>query len=236
VSLQIDITFLLEGPFNGLLMNTNLNANGSIPLSQPYNTAPWNYTGTEAVAAIPTNDVVDWVLIELRDAPTAASATQATTIARQALFVLNNGTVTALDGTSVPQFSVTPVHQLFAVVWHRNHIAIMSATGLTQTAGVYTYDFTSGVGQAYGSNNAHKQITPGLWGMIGGDGNGDEQINNLDKNDVWAPQAGLSGYFRGDFNLDNQVNNTDKNDVWNPNTGLGGQVPDNFPGPGSGIE
>ncbi|MBN1339100.1 MAG: hypothetical protein JXA03_07245 [Bacteroidales bacterium] len=226
VSLKLDLTMFMEGPFNGADMNTNLNTSGSIPLSQPYNTAPWNYSGTEAVAAIPSSNVVDWVLIELRDAPTASSATQATRIARQALFVLKNGTVTSLDGSSVAQFSVNPVNQLFAVVWHRNHVAIMSATRLTQTAGVFTYDFTSGVGQAYGANNAHKQVAPGIWGMIGGDGNGDEQINNLDKNDVWAFQAGFSGYFSGDFNLDNQVNNNDKNDVWNPNTGLGGQVPD----------
>lgn len=226
VSLKLDLTMFMEGPFNGADMNTNLNTSGSIPLSQPYNSSPWNYSGTEAVASIPNSNVVDWVLIELRDAPTASSATQATRIARQALFVLKDGTVTALDGSSIPQFSVTPVYQVFAVVWHRNHVAIMSATGITQSGGVYTYNFSSAVGQVYGANNAHKQIGTGIWGMIGGDGNGDEQINNLDKNDVWALQAGFSGYYSGDFNLDNQVNNNDKNDVWNPNTGLGGQVPD----------
>ncbi|MCD4734485.1 MAG: hypothetical protein K8R53_00450, partial [Bacteroidales bacterium] len=72
---------------------------------------------------------------------------------------------------------------------------------------------------------AHKEIGTGIWGMIGADGNADSQINNADKLDVWAVQAGSGGYQNGDFNLDAQVNNSDKNDVWIPNTGLGGQVP-----------
>ncbi|MEZ5198088.1 MAG: hypothetical protein R2764_17370 [Bacteroidales bacterium] len=48
-----------------------LNAKNYIPLAQPYNTYPWNYNGDEAVTEIPTESVVDWVLVELRDAPNA---------------------------------------------------------------------------------------------------------------------------------------------------------------------
>ena len=63
-----DLTILLEGPFNGIDMNTTFNDNGILPLNQPYNTAPWYYPGTESVASIPNPDIVDWVLVELRDA------------------------------------------------------------------------------------------------------------------------------------------------------------------------
>lgn len=226
VSLVVDLSLFLEGPYSGPLMSTNLNMAGNIPLSQPYNTAPWFYTGTEAVAAMPNSSVVDWILIELRDAPDAVSATSATMIARKALFILSDGTVTDLDGASVPQFSATVSNNLFTVVWHRNHIGIMSANALVQSGGVYTYDFSAGMGQVYGAQLAHKEIATGVWGMIGGDADADEQINNIDKNDYWAVQAGLAGYLAGDFNMDNQVNNSDKIDVWNQNTGLGGQVPD----------
>ncbi len=48
-------------------MNTSINDRGSIPLSQPYNTPPWNYTGDESVISIPNADVVDWLLLELRE-------------------------------------------------------------------------------------------------------------------------------------------------------------------------
>ncbi|MBN1340149.1 MAG: VCBS repeat-containing protein, partial [Bacteroidales bacterium] len=223
--IQLDLTVLLEGPFNGSEMNTMLNSGGQLPLSQPYNTGPWNYTGTEAVAAIPNADVVDWILIELRDAPDAASAGSAAVVARQAGFLRKDGTITSADGFSLPLFTYFPVNSLFAVVWHRNSIGVMSAIPLTETGGVYAYDFTTGASQAYGGTLGHKEIAPGAWGMIAADGNADNQVNNGDKNDVWAPQAGTGGYTSGDFNLDAQVNNGDKNDVWVPNTGLGGQVP-----------
>ena len=57
----------LEGPYSGIQMNSNLNSSGYIPLSQPFNQLPWNFTGTESVTSIPNADIVDWVLIELRE-------------------------------------------------------------------------------------------------------------------------------------------------------------------------
>ncbi|MBN1340882.1 MAG: hypothetical protein JXA03_16260 [Bacteroidales bacterium] len=222
---SLDVKAFLEGPFTGTEMYGILNTYGYLPLSQPYNQPPWNYAGTEAVAAIPNADVVDWILVELRDAPDAASAGSAAMVARQAAFLLNDGSVVTLDGYSLPIFTCSPVNSLFAVIWHRNHLGIMSANPLLESGGIYSYDFTTGSGQVYGGGNAHKQLAPGIWGMIGADGNTDGQINNSDKIDVWSPQAGLNGYHSGDFNLDAQVNNTDKNELWTPNTGLGGQVP-----------
>ncbi|MBN1281150.1 MAG: hypothetical protein JXA00_05830, partial [Candidatus Thermoplasmatota archaeon] len=64
-----------------------------------------------------------------------------------------------------------------------------------------------------------------VWGMVGGDGNADSQVNNGDKNDIWSTQAGTSGYRAGDFDLNGQVQNQDKNNIWAPNTGWGSQVP-----------
>jgi endoglucanase len=48
----------LEGLLNGSLMRTDLRTKNLIPLQQPFNVAPWNYMGTEAVVNIPT-DVSD---------------------------------------------------------------------------------------------------------------------------------------------------------------------------------
>ncbi|MBN2174518.1 MAG: hypothetical protein JW731_10310, partial [Bacteroidales bacterium] len=67
VRITMDLQVFLEGPYNGSGMDTWLNDASKIPLTQPYNTSPWNYGGGESVAAIPSN-VVDWILIELRDA------------------------------------------------------------------------------------------------------------------------------------------------------------------------
>ncbi len=45
----VDLQVMLEGPFIGSGMNTNLTLD-EFPLSQPYSGSPWNYPGTENVA------------------------------------------------------------------------------------------------------------------------------------------------------------------------------------------
>ena len=223
-SYSLDIKVFLEGPFDVSSMNPMLIT--YMPLSQPYNTLPWNYQGSESVTSIPNSFVIDWILVELRDAPDASLATGATMIARKAGFVLQDGSMVDTDGSSDLAFTESVATNLFVVIWHRNHLGVMSAYPLVESGGVYSYDFTTGATQVYGSNNAHKEVGPGIWGMVGADGNADSQINNGDKLDVWAVEAGGSGYKAGDFNMDSQVNNGDKNDIWVPNTGLGGQVPE----------
>ncbi len=221
--INLDITVYLEGPFNGSVMNALPIT--FIPFSQPYNITPWNYNGSESVGAIPNANVVDWVLVELRDAADAASATFATMMDRQAAFLLSNGKVVGLDGASTLQFTNSLTQQLFVVIWHRNHLGVMSASFLTESGGTYSYDFSTGASQAYGSTGAHKQIGSGVWGMTGGDGNCDGTINTTDKIPIWEMKAGKQGYFGSDYNFDAQVDNKDKNDIWILNEGAGCQVP-----------
>lgn len=220
----LDVTALLEGPYNGATMTPFLNAGGYLPLAQPYNVAPWNYAGAENVGAIPNVNVIDWVLIELRDATSAANATGATAIARQAAFVLNDGRVVSMDGASDLFFSNTINNLLFVVVWHRNHLGVMSANALVNVGGTYSYDFTTAAGQAYGAD-AHKLLAGGKYGMYGADGNADKAVTILDKTAVWLPNAGTRGYKAGDFNMNGHVNNPDKNNVWVPDNGKTSKVP-----------
>jgi serine protease AprX len=220
---QVDLNVLLQGPYNGSAMVPGLT--GLLPLAQPYNVAPWNYTGNESVVAIPNANVVDWILMELRDAASAAQATNGTVVGRQAAFILNNGKVVGLDGASVLRFETPIFNNLFAVVYHRNHISVMSAVGLTKTLGIYTYNFSTGSGQAYGGTSAHKQIAPGVWGMFGGDGTKDGTIGLTDESPTWEVTSGTKGYLGTDYNLDSQSNNKDKDNIWAPNMGTGTQVP-----------
>lgn len=220
--IDFDLTVFLEGPFNGTDMNTGMNPD-DIPLAQPYNSAPWNYTGTETVASIPNTDIVDWVLIELRDATDAPSATSATMIAQQAAFILNDGQIVGLDGSSILSFDYSITHSMFVVIWHRNHLGIMSAHPVLKSEGVYNYNFTNPVGQAYGTN-AQKYLD-GIYGLFSSDANADGEIDETDKI-FWETSAGKAGYFPEDFNLDGQVNNPDKNELWDPNEGKGSQVPE----------
>ncbi|MBN3035330.1 MAG: hypothetical protein JW861_07065, partial [Bacteroidales bacterium] len=225
--LDVNIRVFLEGPFLGSQMSTALNTNNLIPLNQPYDMPPWDYMGTESVPAMPNADVVDWILIELRETPGGpGTATGSTVIYRKAVLLKKDGYLTELDGASALSFPVSFDQNIFVVVYHRNHLAVMSAVPVTPNSGSYSYDFSLGSGQVYGGTLGYKEIGNGYWGLVGGDGNADSQVNNLDKVDVWSPVAGTSGYLAGDFSLDGQANNADKNDIWAPNTGLGGQVPE----------
>ncbi len=225
--INTNLKVYLEGPYDSTNMNTCLNSEGLIPLSQPFSIEPWNYYGTENVDSIPNAEVVDWVLVELRDAVDASLATSETMIAQQAAFLLNNGSIVGLDGSSILSFNHTIIQSLFLVVWHRNHLGIMSANPVLESGGIFTYDFSTDEGQVYSGANGHKEIGTGVWGMISGDANTDGQIDESDKDAVWALQAGNSEFLAGDFTMESQVNNNDKNDIWLLNNGRGTQTPDN---------
>jgi len=225
VGIDLDVLVYLEGPYSGTEMNTDLNTAGEIPLNQPYNTLPWNYPGTETVGAIPNTDVVDWVVVELRDAVDATSATLATRIARQAAFILKDGTVVGTDGTSSLIFNNAISDGLFVLIWHRNHLGIMSSIAIAGSGGQYSYNFSTTLSQAHGGGDGYKQIATGVYGVPGGDSDADGFIDASDKTD-WENSVGTYGYVATDFCMDQQVNNQDKNDVWVENTSLESQVPD----------
>jgi hypothetical protein len=229
---MVDLKAYIQGPYNvGTgLMNTTIN--GVLPLAHPFHPAlpyfgnpnpDWYYAGAEAVAAIPNANIVDWILLELRDAPSAATATSATMVARKACFLLRNGKVVDLDGASAVNFSVPITQGLYVVLWQRNHLGIMSSVALTKVGTTYSYNFSTAAGQAYLSGQ--KLLTAGVYGMYSGDGNGDGQVGNPDKLDVWTIQSGSAGYKEGDFNLSGQVDNVDKVEFWKPNSGTGSQIP-----------
>lgn len=223
--LTLNLTAMLEGPYIAGEMQTALNSLGFLPLNQPFNTAPWNYLGAENVAAIPSTNVVDWVLVELRDAASAATATTATRIARQAAFILSDGTIVGMDGISMLQFDASISQQLFVIVYHRNHLGVLSANPLTQVAGVYSYNFTSGAGQGFGTNS-QKQLFESIYGMFSGDVNGNGVIETDDFTPAWISDAGETGMSPFDLNLDGEINNIDKDSYWIPNIGQGVSIPE----------
>ncbi len=222
--IQLSLKVYLEGPFNGSQMETTLNAKNLIPLVQPYSGSPWNYPGDEEVLSIPGINVVDWILVELRDAVDAASATSGTIIASKAAFVEKDGTVIGIDGSNLLNFPVSISNNLFVVIWHRDHLGILSDNPLTGLSGVYSYDYTTSDSQVYGNAAGYKEVAPGIWGMVGGDANADGTIDDFDKDDHWDLQAGDQGYISSDYSLDSEVDNNDKNDIWLPNSGTGTQV------------
>ena len=222
---ELELNVLLEGAYNGTNMNTALSQFSEFPLSQPYNESPWNYYGSESVTVLPNMNIVDWLLIELRDATDAGSANAASVIEHKAAFLLEDGSVVDIDGISNLQFDDGSVinQQLFVVIWHRNHLGILSADALTSNSGVYSYNFHSSVNPAY--NNGQKELNSGIWGMISGDIDALGSVDVTDITGYWNQEAGTQGYNAADLNLDTEINNLDKDDYWLPNLGESSQVP-----------
>jgi len=225
-TLNLDLTLFLEGAFNGNNMTTNLNDLGLLPIAQPYNAPPWNYPGSESVDDFNLfPDVVDWILVELRDTTDANSAILATRMSRQAGFLMKDGSIIDTEGNNL-KFSNDVNDNLFVLIWHRNHLGIMSASELTLVDGVLPYDFSLDKFQVHGEDLGYKQIGSGVWGMVTGDGNSDGNVNTGDKINSWNIEAGLNDYLNTDFDMNGQTNNIDKNDIWLLNIGKQSQVPE----------
>jgi len=164
-------------------------------------------------------------LVELRETTgNASTATAGTKIGQQAAFILKTGDIVGLDGFSPLRFDLSITNNLFVVIWHRNHIGVISANPVVESGGIYNYNFT-GAGQSNGIESQN-ELNTGVWGMISGDVNANGSIETNDKTGLWESEAGQSGFAESDLNLDGQTNNKDKDDYWLPNLGKGTSVPD----------
>lgn len=206
-----NIKAYLEGPFNGAGMNAFLGPFDLLPLSQPYGVEPFNYLGTESVSAIPNTNVVDWVLLEIRETTgDVESATAATTVARQAAFILDDGRIVDLDGESEILIPTSFEDNVYVVVYHRNHIKVMSANALTIIGDAYTYDFTDDIAKAYGSFQKDLSgIGDGPFVMYSGDIDNDGEIFSNDVTLLLNEYPSSGFYSFSDLDLDGEVFSSD---------------------------
>ena len=219
-SRSLAMKVFLEGPYDASANEMKTSLHNFIPLNQPFSGSPWNYSGSESVTAVPV-DIVDWVLVDLRDAASPSLAIPSTSKAVRACFLRKDGTIVSLDGVSSPEFNNVAVNNLYLVTRHRNHLAIMSSAGMTPAGNSYSYDFSTAVTQAYGGNTGYKQIdnSPIRFGMVGGDIVNDGQIALTDFTS-WATNGGMTGvYHAADADLDGQVALTDFT-LWATNGGV----------------
>lgn len=212
----MNATVLLRGPWNGTNMNTSLNSGGIIPLSQPYNTTPFNYTGTESVGAIPNAAVVDWVLVEFRKPLSGlpADAASGTITGRKAGFLLNTGAIVETDGVTPLGVDLAKQGAGFMVVRHRNHLGVMSVSLPSNASGIYTNDFrllANSYKAAGASSDPVVLLAGGLhYGLWAGDANKSGVVNGTDISAIKnAIAASATGYVLTDVNTSNSVNGTD---------------------------
>lgn len=206
----------LQGPFvsSTTSMHTQLrDADYTDQRTSPYAQDPISY-GRQ----LPSN-VVDWVLLQLRSTATGAA------IASKSCFLRTDGRIVFPDSTAsndVP-FDVS-AGNYYIVVRHRNHLGVMSASAvaLGSAANTTLYDFTTGQGQAYGTN---PMIGVGTsYALYAADSNGDGRINATDAT-IWFAVNGSLLFSGADINLDSRINATDFVFFWFSNNGQISQIP-----------
>jgi hypothetical protein len=218
-NIKVNSKIYLQGPFITNSMSTSLTQSSLLPSSQPYNSPPWNYNGNENFNPGSNPTIVDWVLVELRNASNPIQV-----VTRRAALLKNNGLILETNGTEGVTFNNNNSGSYYIAIYHRNHLAIMSASPVSLSSNSTLYDFTTAMNKAYGQNPM-VQLGAGKYGMYATDGNADGVVNTFDRDNVWLIQNGNMGYLEGDFNMNSGVTVHDVNQLWNLNNGKMTQVP-----------
>ncbi|HMQ74943.1 MAG TPA: hypothetical protein PKE21_11740, partial [Flavobacteriales bacterium] len=158
----VSVRAMLEGPYTSTtgLMNDALRNLGTFPLVDPYPGLGYTHVGggndaaiDPAVLTITGNDaIVDWVLLELRDANTPA-----TVVSSRSALIQRDGDVVEPDGVSPVRFPM-PTGSYHLAVRHRNHLGCMTAGQLALGPGSTTVDLTTLTTPTFGTN-ARKSIS-----------------------------------------------------------------------------
>lgn len=225
-------SLLLEGamaPYGGGMIPYL--ANGDLlPETQPYDVAPYNYSGTETLAAydnvyISQGGFVDWVLVEVREGtPNLSGSKGTTTVATKAALLASTGQLYGPDGSRGIYFDDldTDANYHFCIR-HRNHLDVLTATA--STAPVMAYDFSQSVDQAFGI--AQQKIYGSQAVLHAGDFSQDGIIQTTDY-DLWAAEPAQNQvYVPTDANIDGVVQATDY-DLWFLNKAKVGSIEISF--------
>ena len=212
----------LDGAYtSGSLMSDGLRAANLLPTTEPYTGLGYAYTGsptglTVAPAQLTVtgaNAIVDWVVVELRNATTPT-----TVVASRPALLQRDGDVVSTDGDAYVSFPVA-AGSYHVALRHRNHLGVMTGTPviLGVDPATTTIDFRSQTFASYGSNGrVLKSANFCLWagdatgnGVLKYTGSGNDRDPILIAGGSTTPNNVLTNqYSRLDTNLDGSVKYT----------------------------
>ena len=186
---RLDARLLLDGalaPGTGAAtMRSDLLVAGALPIAQPYTAAPYS---TAPAAVLPglflpslydANGpaVVDWVVVELRNAPDRTRGA-----ARRVALLLADGRLVDSDFQTV-RFTGLEAGPYFVAVYHRNHRPLVSAQAYTFGSGeadapVAVNFSAAGVAADAG---ALREVRPGVFAARAGDVDADGLVSAADR-------------------------------------------------------
>jgi hypothetical protein len=222
-SVRVSAKAFLQGSYmqNTGLMKDSLRDKKLIPLSQPYkDLGTFAYNGTEKTTQMVLNKtgntaIVDWVLVELRDAINPKTIT-----ARQAGLLQRDGKIVGVNGVDALIFDV-PINNYYVAVRHRNHLGVMTAIAYALNSTTTSIDFTTATTANYGTS-AQKNTPDNKRALWSGNANLDNKIvyagTGTDLSPISAQvltaiaNAGtfsksfcVKGYFPEDVDMDGKI-------------------------------
>ena len=205
LSITLDLKVFLEGPYDNSThkMKDDLRTQNLITLSYGQET-----TTPSVLNVSSDNAIIDWLTIELRDA-----AQPINILYKRNALLQADGDVVDIDGISPVNFTQTITGNYYICIKHSNHLKFRTLNAISLSQGVNSFNFSDNSIPLFGTNPL-KTIESGVFGMYGGDFDGNGIIDANDRSAVWN-NRNFIGYSVYDTNLDGKVDATDRSNVWN---------------------
>jgi hypothetical protein len=211
--IRLAVKVFLQGPYNPStkLMDNHYSAYNQLPTTQPYTALGFSHAGTETTTAVilantfGENSIVDWVLLELRNATNPAAILHS-----RAALLQRDGDVVDTDGISAVSFPNAVDGNYYIVVRHRNHLAFRTTDVLNLSSAIKTLNFTNQSVPLFGITPVSPVFSETIFAMNAADANHDGSIDNVDGGN-WETFNGIFGQYQRleDLNLDGSVDAAD---------------------------
>ncbi len=218
-TVRVALKAMLEGAavLGSSNMQDQMRASGYVPINEPYSgmgyafvTGGGESTTVPVLSATGLNAVVDWVLLELRDATTPAAR-----ISTRAALIQRDGDVVDVDGSSPVAFSALNGSYHIAIR-HRNHLGVMSAAPIALNNSSTALDLTLPATPTWGTD-ARKNVfeVMMLWSgnvsfntTLSYTGPANDRDPILSAIGATTPNGSVIGYRKEDTNMDAVVKYT----------------------------
>jgi len=208
----------LQGAYRSVENDMKLDVNPYIPTTPQEAYSTYTGAGFNVPVTIPA-DAVDWILVEMRIAPTPRDASSATIAETVAGFLMKDGSIVATDGVSSLPFltDISVPDQTYFVILHRNHLGVMSVDPLVIGSGKnIQYDYTQSVDRVWQSTSEPMIVIDTdpavVYGLYAGETNGTATITNADKALI-DQKMNISEYSTADNNFTGTISNADKTNI-----------------------
>ena len=186
-------------------MRASLTGKNLVPKNHPYNLAPYNYKGIKSISTTINNNVVDWVLIELRD------SSRGVLFEQQPGLLLSDGSIVdpVAQSGDIKLASVTANSTNYQIIIkHRNHLSVSTNTAINLAPGIVTtVDYTNNSNVL--SNN-QKLLSTGQYGMVAGNVNSGSEIDASDRSIIRNGNEAADVYSNLDVNMDGYIDSSDR--------------------------